>query len=231
VDYEALLSELARAADENRRKIGATTYVPCDYLISLSPRDLDDLEEGNFSALMAQELQRALREYVQQRGYRVQGEVTVRLASNERLDDGYIGVTTSFVPYDPNRVLVDSQTVFRPPQGLALASLEVLSGPSRGQVIAVTRFPATIGRITPHNHPVVGLPDDAVSRHHARLEQQGGKFFLTDLGSLNGTFVNGTRLLPHRRAPLPAGAHLTLGGGITLRFLVGDRSAVQGWQF
>lgn len=55
----------------------------------------------------------------------------------------------------------------------------------------VERFPATIGR-----HPVndVGLPFDSISRYHARLEMREGKPHLIDLGSSNGTYVNGQRV-------------------------------------
>ena len=38
------------------------------------------------------------------------------------------------------------------------------------------------------------LPDAEVSRRHARLETQDGTVFLRDLGSSNGTFLNGKRL-------------------------------------
>jgi hypothetical protein len=39
--------------------------------------------------------------------------------------------------------------------------------------------------------------DNRLSRLHARLEEQGGRWQLTDLGSSNGTFVNGQRLAAH----------------------------------
>lgn len=40
----------------------------------------------------------------------------------------------------------------------------------------------------------VNLDNVAVSRHHARLEMRNGKYFLTDLRSVNGTFVNGCKI-------------------------------------
>jgi hypothetical protein len=40
----------------------------------------------------------------------------------------------------------------------------------------------------------VRLDNGAVSRQHAALEMRGGKYFLTDLESTNGTSVNGTRI-------------------------------------
>src|SRR5713226_2665748 len=49
-----------------------------------------------------------------------------------------------------------------------------------------------IGR-SDKNHVV--LPDDLASRHHAMLQRsEEGQFYITDLGSSNGTFVNGARV-------------------------------------
>jgi FHA domain-containing protein/uncharacterized protein DUF1707 len=56
--------------------------------------------------------------------------------------------------------------------------------------------------------------DDTVSRHHARLELRDGRWFLVDLGSSNGTVVNGRRV---RDAEVRAGDRVRLGGaGFTL---------------
>jgi hypothetical protein len=233
VDYEALIVELCRAADEKRRKIGQYVVVPCDYLISLSPRDMDDWEEGDLAAMLVQELQRGLADYVRERGYRVQGPVTVRMDSNDRLDDGYVGLTTSFAAYDPAGPLQASETVLRPPEGTAIASFEVVAGKQTGQSLPVTRLPATIGRVTHNNHPAIPLEDDTkeVSRRHALIEESRGSFYITDLGSVNGTAVNGQRLSPNARAPLPPGARVNLGASISLVFRVGERSTVTGWRF
>lgn len=48
----------------------------------------------------------------------------------------------------------------------------------------------TIGRLSDN---VVVLPDAFVSSHHARLVQTNGRWYFTDLGSTNGSFVNDTR--------------------------------------
>ncbi|WP_420024422.1 FHA domain-containing protein (plasmid) [Cereibacter azotoformans] len=50
---------------------------------------------------------------------------------------------------------------------------------------------ATIGRAGTNAVPI---PDDSVSRLHAELKLSGGGLMLTDMGSLNGTFVNGRRI-------------------------------------
>jgi hypothetical protein len=48
----------------------------------------------------------------------------------------------------------------------------------------------------------------AVSRHHARFERIGGRWYVSDLGSTNGTFVDGVRV---ERAPVEPDAQVRLG--------------------
>ncbi len=79
----------------------------------------------------------------------------------------------------------------------------------------------TLGR-NPDNHIVV--PDQGVSRYHARISWDGSHYVLTDLESANGTFVNGK---PVGRAPwvLESGDHITL-DKFAIRFEVpGGRGA------
>jgi pSer/pThr/pTyr-binding forkhead associated (FHA) protein len=52
------------------------------------------------------------------------------------------------------------------------------------------------------------LVDPGVSRHHAELRVEGDQVVLVDLGSTNGTFVNGQ---PVRRVALGDGTHVSLG--------------------
>lgn len=67
----------------------------------------------------------------------------------------------------------------------------VRSGPVPGTVFPVEGEQLIIGR-DPANAIVINDPE--VSRRHARLTLQGGRYVLEDLGSTNGTFVNGRRL-------------------------------------
>jgi pSer/pThr/pTyr-binding forkhead associated (FHA) protein len=73
---------------------------------------------------------------------------------------------------------------------------------------------ATIGQ-GPQNDVV--LEDDSVSRAHARLEYAGGGWRLTDLGSVNGTAIDGVRLEPQLPTSLAPGAMVRF-GGVTARF-------------
>jgi len=50
-----------------------------------------------------------------------------------------------------------------------------------------------------------------LSRRHAVIRRTGGGYELLDLGSVNGSWLNEERLIPHKSYPLPSGAHLRLG--------------------
>ncbi|RKH11150.1 FHA domain-containing protein [Corallococcus sp. CA047B] len=65
--------------------------------------------------------------------------------------------------------------------------------------------PLTIGRA---DDQAICIPHRSLSRQHARIERSDGRFFVTDLQSKNGTFVNGEQI---RRKELRPGDTLTLG--------------------
>lgn len=90
-----------------------------------------------------------------------------------------------------------------------LAALARSSGPAGGGTLPVEQPVATLGR-APSCEVVVD--DDSVSDRHARLAYENGAWTVTDLGSTNGTAVDGARLAPGVPAPLPYGATLRLGG-------------------
>jgi adenylate cyclase len=62
---------------------------------------------------------------------------------------------------------------------------------AEGQQAIELRSNNSLGR---HPSNSIQLLDKIVSKEHCTLEQQGGRFVLRDLGSLNGTYVNGERL-------------------------------------
>jgi hypothetical protein len=77
--------------------------------------------------------------------------------------------------------------------------LVMRSGPTPGKVFDLTEDNLSIGR-EPSND--ISINDAEVSRKHARLFMQGGHYVIEDLGSTNGTFVNGQRLMgPHILKP------------------------------
>ncbi|MGA3161612.1 MAG: FHA domain-containing protein [Terracidiphilus sp.] len=60
------------------------------------------------------------------------------------------------------------------------------------------------------------VPDAPVSSHHCRLTHQAGGFTLEDLGSTNGTYVNGVRIPPRESVSVQHGTRVTLGGQVPM---------------
>ena len=100
-------------------------------------------------------------------------------------------------------------------------------------VVTTAAIPGTVGRSFKINgeESIVGRSPDAqvrlmeegVSRKHARIVRSPeGKFELTDLGSTNGTYLNGTRLAGPGR--LDEGDRVQLGGQCSLRFTFKESS-------
>jgi hypothetical protein len=57
----------------------------------------------------------------------------------------------------------------------------------------------------------IWLKDDQVSRYHAEIRETRDRLEIVDLGSTNGTFVNGVRLTPNQAHPLRAGDEIKIG--------------------
>ena len=66
--------------------------------------------------------------------------------------------------------------------------LAAISGKLKGAIFAIDEDALIIGRETAAN---VCLADSAVSRRHSMIEKTDEGFVITDLESLNGTFING----------------------------------------
>ena len=91
--------------------------------------------------------------------------------------------------------------------------LVMRAGPKPGQVFELTLGEYSIGRDV--NNTIV-INDAEVSRKHARLYSQAGAYVIEDLGSTNGTFVNGQRLIgPHA---LRHGEMISMGDNVSLAF-------------
>ena len=98
----------------------------------------------------------------------------------------------------------------------ALAAFGVQAGPQEGDEVPIRSRTARIGR-GPSNDVVID--DDSISGSHARLDWDTGAraWRLTDLGSTNGTFVEGVRLAVHVPTPLPFGTSVRF-GAVRLHF-------------
>jgi hypothetical protein len=100
----------------------------------------------------------------------------------------------------------------------AHAKFTINRGHAAGKEFPVHEDEAYIGRWDADSgiFPDVDLdaddPEAKVSRRHARVTRRGEQYFIEDLGSTNGTFINrGRRLLPGDRQPLNDGDEIIIG--------------------
>lgn len=100
------------------------------------------------------------------------------------------------------------------PQAGPLATFGIAAGPRYGEQIPVPAPVVTVGRAAGCE---VVIDDDSVSAKHARLEYDLGAWRITDLGSTNGTAIEGVKLAPDVPTPLPYGSTVRF-GGVKLQF-------------
>ena len=195
-----IASAIARALDDGSMPVGDRVLAPNRYNVDLHPDDFRDLAE------VQRTLERELALYVgrlaEERGVGVQPPVEVRFSSGGAARAGSPIVIASFSdasrsapPVLPESLgglteRMDRSTL--PPllhEALNTARLELLDDSGRTvRVFGVTGPIATIGRRSSNDVPLLDLE---VSRQHARIDFVAPRFFLSDLGSTNGTRVNG----------------------------------------
>ena len=92
--------------------------------------------------------------------------------------------------------------------------LDVLQGPDRGMRFGL---PADEPQLIGRSSEALPLRDTTVSRRHAELTPDDGRWFLRDLDSANGTFVNGVKVAGES-------VELAPGAAVEVDFQVGERS-------
>ncbi len=99
-------------------------------------------------------------------------------------------------------------------------ALTMLSGSRPGMVIPIKDEGTTVGRTG--EVATVAIEDESLSRCHARFFSARGRYFVEDLESTNGTFVDGRRI----REPvmLEEGVRVQLGRSVLLRFTLQDET-------
>jgi eukaryotic-like serine/threonine-protein kinase len=103
----------------------------------------------------------------------------------------------------------------QPLSGLPSATVLVTSPRGRWEQ-RIERVPLTIGRRDPrqNHYPQIDLAEHdkgIASRNHASIDRNGTAYILTDLGSTNGTTLNGAPLQPQRPYPLKPGDRIRIG--------------------
>ncbi|MGH9032485.1 MAG: FhaA domain-containing protein [Acidimicrobiia bacterium] len=182
--------KIVRAVDAGRRLgVAGNPVVPNDIVVYLSPTDLDAFQ--SYADALCRDLADATRTHAKEEGYRFLGPVSVALASDDDLRTGDVDVVAAIAEGAGGRV----------------GSLVL---PDGGRV-ALGDEPAVIGRLP---ECAVTLNDPRTSRHHAEVRPYGDGFVLVDLGSMNGTTLNGVAV---RQQELADGDVIGV-GSTTLRF-------------
>ncbi len=109
------------------------------------------------------------------------------------------------------------------------AKLVLCKGGVEGKEFVIDTDMATLGRWDPDSgaFPDVDLTNDdieaKISRKHAKIISKNGQFFLEDLGSLNGSYINrGERLTPGEPLPIKTGDEIILGKTFFKFVIAGD---------
>ena len=176
---------LAREMDL-RRIVGVSGLVaPNHFTVAVSEDDAHRFE--SFADALVRELQEAVREHARDQGYGFVGPVAVELLEDPELGRGEFLVTSEMV---------------EAPGGAAVGALAL----SDGRRVSIGEEPVSIGRLPECD---IALSDPNVSRRHAEVRRRGNDFMVIDLGSTNGTKVNGAGVKERR---LVDGDEITVGG-------------------
>jgi hypothetical protein len=161
---------LVRELDDNRSvDVKGRTIVPNDFTFSVSQEDHDRFAEIGDS--LSRELADAAREHAQDEGYAFMGPVQVDVLASESVRPGTFTVVSRMK---------------EGPGGVGAGSLVLPSG----ERIVLGDRTLSIGRLPECD---IVIPDSRVSRRHAEVRPTVDGFSLVDLGSTNGSKVNGER--------------------------------------
>ncbi|HTY72696.1 MAG TPA: DUF3662 and FHA domain-containing protein [Actinomycetes bacterium] len=199
----------AAIVDRNRR------VVPNVFTVELGPHDYERLQP--YAAPLGAEFATMVREHAEEAGYTFFGPVDIELSRAEDLDTGLFRIRSDVrasadayppAPAAPATPLAPVAATARQPQAPTAQPTGAREGtPSLehdGQRWALRSPATTIGRAPECD---IQIDDPGISRSHARIELDPDPVVI-DLGSTNGTWVDGRRV---QRAPLRDGSSLALG--------------------
>jgi len=199
-----LARRLERAIDEERRSGADGALAPTRFAIEVSPADAAALARGS---AIEDDLARVALDHARRRGWRIPERPTVAVVGTPALRPGEVRVIAGFAEGQALAPAVREHTrVHEVPPAVApgtVLRVRAPGGPPRD--VALDGRPLTIGRAPDVD---VTVADALMSRRHARLGARGGRLVLTDLGSTNGTRVNGTAV---REAVVGPGDRVDLG--------------------
>ncbi len=220
-----LAKAIQRYAADTQHVTADGVVVPNVYRIEVSTKDHERLE--TFGEALPRELAEVLVATAADRGWHLRGPVKVRIAPDaavqygryqlagrvEVVEDpsapsgGASGAAASAGTAAASGGRLDHTQVVDPAPKRQL-QLRVRSGGEVGTTVPVKRDRLTMGR---HSECDVTLQDTTVSRKHAALVRRNDGWWAIDLGSTNGTSVNGTRAAEQRVRP---GDRIELGDAV-----------------
>ncbi|MDP8950682.1 MAG: DUF3662 and FHA domain-containing protein [Actinomycetota bacterium] len=224
---------LTKQMDENRMVSVSRTYAPNDFTVHLSKADAESVQA--YQSALRDELIQYASTHAQNRGYHLMTPPKVRFVTEESLRFGEFGVTAKLTggegprekgaPHDTSGQTRIFRTEKTEGTGQGTASISPEEAERHGLAREVVELvledgtrplegpgPWTVGR-SEENEIVISNPN--VSRRHARLSRSESGFVVEDLGSTNGTLLDGA---PIDRERIESGDELTF-GGVTARFV------------
>ena len=211
--------KLAREMEEHQSGSLSRVYVPNEYRVFLSPRDRERFI--TYEDALAGELGAYLLEHARRERFALLSAPVIQFETDQRLGLGQFGIATRVVDADdlpaaPPREEFGQTMVFssaEPAEPLQQQQETLRSSNAlllyNGRRLVVGSQGATIGR---SRECEVVVDDANVSRRHAELRQRGGAWVLTDLGSTNGTRLDGRRI--ERPEPLEPGDRIEVGASV-----------------
>ncbi|HUR51208.1 MAG TPA: DUF3662 and FHA domain-containing protein [Mycobacteriales bacterium] len=190
VEPVEVAAALTREAEDRKTIVAAgRVLVPNEYVVELGPADAGRLRD--YDEPLRSELASMVREAAQEHGWSFVGPVEVQFQETEEVDTGAFRIRSS----------VSAGT------GPAQAPDRDTQGPRVEVAGAVHHLDGTVvvGRGAEAG---IQLTDTGVSRLHVELEVQPEGIAVRDLGSTNGTYVNGRRV---QSAMLADGDRITVG--------------------
>jgi hypothetical protein len=178
---------------EGHKTIGVSShvYVPNRYEVGLSPKDYSRFE--SYQAVMATELENLLISYIKDKSYAVLDRPRIKLIEVERQREGEFWIKASMegeIPTGSGAAKARNGGRRRTkPTGPAV--LELLDSGEVSPLFSVENDSIRLGRVADND---IVLPDPNVSRVHARVWRRGDAYYVTDLSSTNGTWVNEERV-------------------------------------
>jgi len=188
-----ILRRIERAMEANRGAEGRRGLVPDQFVVHIHPDDLAGLTSPD---QVAAELASGTLTFARAHGYALRDRPRVTLQPDARLRPGEVEVDAAVSPM-PEAPAGEQA----PDAGTRVFEIPVVRAPDivievREPNQAARRVPAAGGPMRIGRAPdcELVLRDSRVSRRHARLSARDGVLVLTDLGSTNGTRVNGHRV-------------------------------------